>query len=51
MSEYRPLTRKERLEYLIQFLEAQKRQNEEDLKNAREEYRLILKKEGAKNES
>ncbi len=44
MNEYRPLTRKEQLEWLIRFLEAQKRQTEEQLVSAKEEYKLILNK-------
>lgn len=42
--EIRHLTRKEQLEYLIKFLEDQKKQNEIDLISAKSEYQLLLQK-------
>jgi len=50
MNEYRALTRREQLEYIIKFLEEQKRKTEENLESAREEYRLILNRKENKNE-
>lgn len=48
MNDYRPLTRKEQLEWQINFLKEQKRLIEIQQKEVEEEYRLILKKEGRK---
>ena len=43
MNEYRPLTRREQLEWQINFLKEQKRLIEIQQKEVEEEYRLILK--------
>lgn len=43
MNDYRPLTRKEQLEWQIEFLKEQKRLIEIQQKEVEEEYRLILK--------
>lgn len=48
MTNYRPLTRREQLEYQIQFLKQYKAQIEKQIKEVEEEYQLIRKKD--KNE-
>lgn len=45
MTDYRPLTRREQLEYLRAFLQAQKQQLEQEIIEVEEEYKLVLKKE------
>lgn len=48
MMNYRPLTRREQLEYLRSFLQAQKKQLEQEIVEVEEEYKLILEKEESK---
>ena len=43
--DYRPLTRREQLEYLRTFLQQQKQQLEQEITKVEEEYRLVLKRE------
>lgn len=50
MTDYRPLTRREQLEYLRTFLQQQKQQLEQDIVEVEEEYRLVLEKESFTNE-
>ena len=45
MNEYRPLTRKEQLEWQLNYIKEQLRLLKEAQKQVEEEYRLILKKE------
>lgn len=51
MINYRPLTRREQLEYLRSFLQAQKQQLEQEIIEVEEEYRLVLEKEKSNNEN
>ena len=50
MTNIRPLTRREQLEYLRAFLKAQKQQLEQEIESVEEEYRLVLEKENMNNE-
>lgn len=45
MNDYRPLTRREQLEYLRAFLQKRKQQIEQEIIEVEEEYKLVLKKE------
>lgn len=48
MPDYRPLTKREQLEYQLQFLKQYKAQIEKEIEQVEEEYRLVRKKD--KNE-
>ena len=45
MTNYRPLTRREQLEYQLQFLKQYKAQIEKEIEQVEEEYVLVRKKE------
>lgn len=50
MNDYRPLTRREQLEWLLNFYKKQRELLDIHEKEVQKEYKLILKKESEKNE-